>query len=369
MASFAQEVRKLNKQHVRKALIDVTRPARSLPLPVARPLGAPSTYQDVSFQIRETGQYEPLPVDFGAVMPDRMYDQETTVFSIDGSRCTFRNNHALDADRHVLYQQDLPFGHLPVALQKLETPTEHHESVAYLSNTWVTNYYHWLMLVLPMMRSYADAGIDVKKVYIGEALKGWQARTIDFAGITPDMVLTEPCTADVGHVAMLTRHSTGIPPEQIRWARSTFVKEEPEPGTRRLFVGRGEVVTRKMLGEDKLASALEREFGFEYVITSDLSFDDEIELFGQAGAVVAPYGAAITNTMFSPIGTKILELTAFDHDFKLAHCYEEMSAAIGHRHGTLRGEPTPRRKNGAYSDIKMSVDTVLRATEKMLAAE
>ncbi len=368
-AKIANDLRRLNKQHVRKAIIDVTQPLRKLPLPVARPLGNADVAKDVAYSIRETGSFEALDVDFGTMMPTRPYDQESTVFRIDGGRCTFRNCHALDGDRRVLYQQDLPFGHLPVALKKLDPVVATYPSVAYLSNTWVTNYYHWLILVLPMLRYYQEANIDVERVYIGEPLKSWQQRSLEFAGITEDMVITEPCTAEVGHVAMLTRHIGGVSPEQIRWVRSLFVKDELAPGNRRLFVGRGDVVTRRMFDEDVLASTLEREFDFEYLTTSGMTFDEEIEVFGQASAVVAPYGAAITNTLFSPKGTQILELTAFDHDFSLAHCYQEMSAAIGLQHASLRGQQTPRRKNGAYSDIKMPIEQVLREVEKMLKSE
>ncbi len=365
-ASVLTELRKLNKQHVRKALIDASRPVRALPLPVAQPLGGPSTYQDVVHYSRETGTHISEPVPFGATMSSCEYDQEATVFSIDGGRCTFRNNHALTADRRVLYQPDLPFGHLPVALQKLDEPVETYENVAYLSNTWVTNYYHWLLLVVPMLRFYEDAEIEIDRIYVGQPLKSWQERSLAFVGIDTDKVLVEPCRAEVGHVAMLTRHTPSIPADQIRWLRSQFVKEEPVAAGRRLFVGRGEAITRKMIDEEVVADALEREFGFEYVLTSSLTLDEEIDLFGQADAVVAPYGAAITNTLFSPIGTKVLELTAFDHDFRLAHCYAEISAAIGHRHGSLRGERTMRRKNGAYSHIKVPIDDVLRSVEIML---
>lgn len=368
MVRLTEELRKLNKQHVRKAMVDVSKPLRALPLPVARPLGAASSLKNVAYTTRESGVFEPLEVDFGEVSAGLPFDQETTVFTIDNSQSTFRNCHALDGDRRVLYQQNLPFGHLPIALQQLDAVGETYPSVAYLSNTWVTNYYHWLLLVLPMLRFYEEAGIDVERVYIGEPLKSWQARTLDFAGISPDMVITEACTAEVGHVAMTTRHSGGVPPAQIRWARDTFVKKELAPGTRRLFVGRGEVVTRRLIDEEAFAEALEREFDFEYITTTGMTFDEEIEVFGQASDIVAPYGAALTNAIFSPAGTNVLELTAFDHDFSLAPCYREVSAAIGLRHSSIRGDRTPRRKNGSYSDIKMSLDKVLREVEKMVTS-
>lgn len=317
---------------------------------------------------REVGEFTPVPTSYGYTMPNRPYDQSTAVVSMEDGTATFRNKHAFDGQRRVLYEQQLPFGTLPVALEKLEPVDQRFDSVAYLSNTSPENFYHWFLLVLPFLRFYKAAGVEAEKYYVGKELNSWQKRSLDFVGLREDQLLSRPCSADVAHVAVATRWINGVPPAQVLWARSKFVPVEPEIGERRLFVGRGSnSQNRALLDEEKIATALEREFGVEYVTTSGMTLDDELDLFGQASAVIAPFGAAMTNILFAPRGIKVLELAPFDNDFSIAQCYQELSSILGNSHGVLRGHPTPRKRRGLQSHIKVDLDDVLRETDKMLS--
>lgn len=362
------ELRNANLQQARRALVAVSEPLRSFVPSAARPQVSSAPENRPIWGIREVGEFHAVPVEFGEVMAVRPYDQSTAVLSFENGEASFRNLHALDGERRVLYEEQLSFGELPIALERLEPAEQRFDRVAYLSNTLPSNFYHWLLLVLPMLRFYGAAGVEVKHLYVGEPLKDWQRRSLDFVGISEDMIVTEACTAEVAHVAVATRHINGVPPDQVLWSRSKFVPEEPAKGHRRLFVGRGtNIRNRVMVDEEAIAEALEREFGFEYITTSGMSLDDEIDVFGQADAVIAPFGAALTNLLFAPRGTKVLELQPFDNDFSIIHCYQEMSAVLGNPHGLIRGQPTPRKKRGLLSDISVPVDQVLRETERMLA--
>lgn len=362
------DVRRFSLQHIRKALVAASGPVRSLELPVASGIGRPSASCRPVFGVRETGVFRSQPIDFAPSMEDRPYDQSSVVLTIDNGGGTFRNLHALDPDRRVLYEGHLTLGEMPIALQRLEAIEESYPSVVYLSNTLPHNFYHWFLFILPLLRFYRAADIDIEHVYVGAELTSWQRRSLDFVGLTEDMIVTQPCRADVAHVAVPSRPLGGVPPETIEWSRSAFVQDEPSGGDRRLFLSRGQATTRRMLDEERIAAALEQAFGFEYVDTSTLTLDQEIELFGQAEHIVAPYGAALTNTLFSPRGISILELTAFDHDFSVAHCYQEISAVLGHRHGVVRGDRTARKKKGVNSDIKVPLERILPAVEAMLGA-
>jgi len=361
------ELRNANLQQARRLLVAASTPVRSIAPGLARPQASSTPENRPVWGIRETGAFSPVPASFASVMDARPYDQSTVVLSLNDGGATFRNLHALDSQQRVLYEEQLSFGALPIALERLEPTQQHFESVAYLSNTLPGNFYHWLLLVLPMLRFYEAAGIAVDKFYVGEPLRGWQQRTLDFVGLTEDQIVTSACSADVAHVAVLTRRINGVPPDQVLWARKAFVPDEPPPGHRRLFVGRGtNIKNRSMIDEDVIAQRLEQEFGFEYITTSGMTLDDEIEVFGQAEAVVAPYGAALTNLLFAPRGTKVLELQAYDNDFSITHCYQELSAVLGNPHGFIRGEPTPRKKRGLMSDILIDAELIVRETEKML---
>lgn len=368
LSAARHELRNANLQQARRAIVAASSPLRRITSSLARSQTSSAPENRPIWGVREVGDFRPHPANFGETMPVRPYDQSTVVVSIDGGRATFRNGHALDSERRVLYENQLSFGVLPIALQRLEQPVATFDSVAYLSNTGANNFYHWFLLVLPMLRFYKKAGIDAERFYVGEPLSAWQKRSLDFVGLQESSIVTRPCRAEVGHVAVMTRHLNGVPPEQVRWARAAFVPVEPPPGKRKYFVGRGpNATTRSMIGEKLIAETLEREFGFEYITTSDMTLDQEMSLFADAEAIVGPGGAALTNILFAPTGTKVLELQAFDNDFSLSHCFQEMSAVLGNPHGLIRGQPTRRRRRGLLSDILIPPEQVLREVEKMLA--
>lgn len=362
------ELRNVNFQQARRAAVALSEPIRGPIQFAARRQASSDSMNRPIWGTREVGEFHAVPTDFASTMPVRPYDQSTVVLAFENGEATFRNMHALDGQRRVLYEEQLSFGALPIALERLEPVEQRFARVAYLSNTLPSNFYHWLLLVLPMLRFYSAADCDIEKVYVGEPLQDWQRRSLDFVGLSEDMVVTQACAADVAHVAVATRPINGVPPAQVLWARSAFLPTEPAPGHRKLFVGRGQNIrNRIMVDEERLAEALEDEFGFEYVTTAGMSLDDEIEMFGRADAVIAPFGAALTNLLFAPRGTKVLELQPYDNDFSIVNCYQEMSAVLGNPHGMIRGEPTPRKKRGLLSDIQVPVEDVLRETEKMLS--
>ncbi len=345
-------------------------PFRSLPLPVARPQTSHRSGLEVTWRGHEEGSFAGEDPAYGShKAPIRNYDSASMVLTGHDNSVTFRNGHAFDADRRILYESNIAFETLPVSLQRLQKLEATHPSVAYLSNTWPTNFYHWLCLTLPFLRLYELADIDVQKVYVGDRLTGWQARSLELAGVSADQVVTGACRAATAHVAVSTRTGGAVPPQQIEWVRSALVKTEPTLGDRRLFVGRGETTTRRMIDEDLVATALEREFGYEYITTSTMTLDEEIDLFATAESIVAPYGAALTNVLFAPRGTKILELQAFDADFAATTAYLELSRVLGNPHALLRGEPAPVASSEIATDIKVSVDVVLRHVEQMLSRD
>ena len=66
---------------------------------------------------------------------------------------------------------------------------------------------------------------------------------------------------------------------------------------------------RRLTNFDALAAALEVE-GFEVHSLETYSLAEQIDLFHDAEIVVAPHGAGLTNLLFSPPGTGIVELFA-----------------------------------------------------------
>jgi capsular polysaccharide biosynthesis protein len=77
--------------------------------------------------------------------------------------------------------------------------------------------------------------------------------------------------------------------------------------SKRYYIERGAVRRRPFAGEAAVAEFL-RGYGFEAVGMAGRAVVEQAALFASAKAIVAPHGAALTNLIFAPQGTKVIEI-------------------------------------------------------------
>ena len=77
--------------------------------------------------------------------------------------------------------------------------------------------------------------------------------------------------------------------------------------SRRIFISRASASKRRMINEDEVADVLV-ELGFEHVALEDLSPLDQIEMFAEAAIVIGQHGAGLTNLLYVPPGTTVIEI-------------------------------------------------------------
>ncbi len=94
---------------------------------------------------------------------------------------------------------------------------------------------------------------------------------------------------------------------------------------RRLWISREDTKKRRIANEAELQPILER-FGFETVMPGRLPFPEQVALFAEAEAVAGTHGAGLTNLLFSPRDTRVLELFP---ENKLRNTYFLLSRSLG----------------------------------------
>lgn len=113
------------------------------------------------------------------------------------------------------------------------------------------------------------------------------------------------------------------------FGRDMAVQAQTSTGKRRhIYVSRKDSQKRRIANEAEVEEFFSRR-GFVVVVPSTLSFREQIEVFGSADVVVAPHGAALTNTIFCAPGVKIVELMS---DSYVNDCFVNLSRALGLRH-------------------------------------
>lgn len=125
---------------------------------------------------------------------------------------------------------------------------------------------------------------------------------------------------------------SGCPdPLGYEWLRRRFGADQREgAGHRKIFISR-QGSTRGVANLREVEGALQAD-GWEIVDPGVLSFGEQVETFKQARIIAGIHGAGMTNILWAPPGTRVVEL--MPRTFRNG-CYEGISLVLGHRHQVL----------------------------------
>ncbi len=192
--------------------------------------------------------------------------------------------------------------------------------IAVLSTAGAGIYYHWLFQLLPRIELIRRAGIPFESIdyfLINDLTGGYKHDSLKALGIIREKVLLSSEFRYVQARELVVPSivlSGGCYPEWMRsFLRTTFLGEPnasaSQSARRRLYLSRGKAKYRRVLNEDA-ALDLMKDYGFEAVRLEALSLTEQATLMSEAAVVVSPHGAGLSNVVFSPAGTKVIEIFA-----------------------------------------------------------
>jgi capsular polysaccharide biosynthesis protein len=133
--------------------------------------------------------------------------------------------------------------------------------------------------------------------------------------------------------AGLPLHPGGAP----RWAlddlRARYGAPAAPEAPRRVYLGRGETSRRRVLNEEVVLAAL-AERGFAPITMDGRTIAQQAGMMAAAECVVAPHGAALTNLVFAPPATTVVELAAKNYPFTM---FRDLAATMGFRYVAIEG--------------------------------
>ena len=172
------------------------------------------------------------------------------------------------------------------------------------------NYYHWICEILPRLwyRDYYEELRDLP-ILVPANLPTFAIESFELLGIPLSQLI--PLTPKSIAVKELL-----IPSMMANECASTqmisFLRKKLHGSSslstlkRRIYISRRDASTRKVSNEAEVMQLL-KPLGFEEVVLSNLSLKDQVELFSSAELVIGPHGAGITNLVFCPPGSKLIE--------------------------------------------------------------
>jgi len=252
-----------------------------------------------------------LPEAFVASVPNGCacghdYRERTAVLAPDGKLI-------FDVSTLTVLGARRPEDHWIFGATDLPEPTLVTETAGLLAITpqWSRGYYHWMFEVLPRIHLMRGSGLDIQKYLVNPLAFPFQRQTLAAIGITEDTIIeldTPFCVR--AHDLVLSSDVPLVTPAWVcNFLRSEFLQSPVPTGTKRIYISRREAIVRHVNNEDQVREVL-ASFGFEGVVSEELSVTEQAELFASAGAVVAPHGGGLTNIVFCPPQTKVVEFFA-----------------------------------------------------------
>ncbi len=121
----------------------------------------------------------------------------------------------------------------------------------------------------------------------------------------------------------------------------------------KVLISREDAHGRRIQNKDAVLQLLEP-LGFQELVLSELSFQEQVKSFSGAEIIISPHGAGLINTIFAPDNCKVIEL--FPEWVKPT--FFILSNTLGHQYGYIECDQTRR-------DLIVDIDELNRMLENM----
>lgn len=204
--------------------------------------------------------------------------------------------------------------------------------------TWVIervyhNYSHWLTAHLPKLLLLKARG-TLGDVLLPPERPAFVDDSLRLFGMDPSAFQTFDPTRPLNVAELTVMETDRFRPELLQLVRQNLPGRGPESVHRRVFVSRSKCERRKLVNEAAVWPLLERA-GFERVYMEDLDFDEQVALMRETAVLFAPHGAGLTNMLFCPPGTHVVEVA--DLSFPNPNFYA-VASAMGHHYWLLSAD-------------------------------
>jgi capsular polysaccharide biosynthesis protein len=232
------------------------------------------------------------------------------------------------------------------------------------------NYYHWFHDTLTRLFGVREhLPPDVRYVVPAE-LTGWQRDSLAALGLCEAQLDpfdgTETWDLETLFFANATTWSGQDRVEVDMWLRDSLlhgVGVRMGQPRRRLYLTRRSAPTRLVSNNDAVEELL-RDYGFECVEPEQLAFRDQVALFTEAEAIVAPHGAGLTNMLFAPPGCKVADILP-SHKLDWSYVFCQMAAALQHDYWYFVTDSV-ENPGSREPDMEISLDKLGATLHRML---
>jgi capsular polysaccharide biosynthesis protein len=231
----------------------------------------------------------------------------------------------------------------------------------WVHDDWSGNYFHWLTDVLPKLQAWLEAGLPCRSVLVPHALlqRSYVHDSLRWLGFEPiawngtrlrvERLVVINATAPTGNFRAALLRRLG---QQLRQSSAAAAAHEGTP--ERVYISRADAARRFLRNEAELMPTLATH-QLQAVQLEGRSLAEQVALFGNCRLLVGLHGAGLTNMLWMPAGSRVVEIRRRgDHH---NNCYYVMACALGHQYSYLQAEDL-QPGGGTYS-AELQLDPVL----------
>lgn len=230
------------------------------------------------------------------------------------------------------------------------------------------NYYHWLVECLGRLYLIEKSGFKPDHYIVSTKLP-FQKQYLELLGIDNQKIIPSESKqliqADELIVPTFINNWEFIDHRGYRYWQKQYLpkwvgnlyKEKILPNIKkteqkRIYISRRDARYRKVINEQEVLEVLNN-YGFQIVNLGNMEIIKQIELFANAQIVVGVHGAGLTNMLFCPAHTKVLEIySKYYHDAS----YRVLANALGLSYSYMVAETSDISPRPSQEDMLVDIN-------------
>jgi len=225
-----------------------------------------------------------------------------------------------------------------------------------LLSMWGNEYYHWFHDVLPKLEFTLPYLPSDTKFLIDCKPRAYQLDSLGAYGINSNKLELQFSNLDTRVENLWFSSPIGFSGLNSAKAVKTvanrlekFFNISIEKKIKKLYISRHKAKCRHILNEHLLKPLL-HDYGFETLTCEDIPLSEQIHLFSNAKAIIAPHGAGLTNMIYAPSETFVGEISTHP----TVPCYLLMARQLKHHFTRLNAcsDSSMDELNNMFVNIK-----------------
>ncbi len=181
-----------------------------------------------------------------------------------------------------------------------------------ISDEWTSNYYHWHIIALVRLLILKEQGLlENSLLFLPKKYRRYQFAlpSLEKIGVKKNQIVFLPRKSNikVDELAYCMAYQQNpLAFNELRRVLTSNIKNKSDLGDK-VYISRQGQVLRFVENEEEVVALLQK-YGFKKIIMEHLDYEEQIAICSKIKYLVSPHGAGLTNIIFMPENSMILEM-------------------------------------------------------------